>query len=441
MLHACDGDSIQLNNLQRIILYGMGQTAMRMSSTIAAALPSGQVPAAAQHPALKVGDAVCLEGIVVDMHCIERGALLDEPSSSSSLSFDSSLQNNIEKHNCHCHLDISQCRILDIISQCSILESGHREELITTRGSGSTRLLEFHDAPPIITGTIASLGDQNTPITIKAVSVQDYSVECGDFVFLSPRRCRFMGSLGRGMKDNKLDDDDIDISNDKDDDDGDDNDNSESTKSFEEQEEEELDSELLWHASLMIISWGWVLPSGVLFARFRHRQNGLWFKIHRIMQPIGLFIAIIGWIIALVNFDVFEYKGGDDNDNNDDEDDDDDMEDKEEEQEERKAYYHGVMGCVVMIMGLMQPINAFIRPHAPQPGDPKPSSRLVWEIIHKSMGYFAITLAVATIVLGTTIVPNSTNQLKFQLGYGIGAGCALLILFVCLMVDRKTYQQ
>ena len=47
------------------------------------------------------------------------------------------------------------------------------------------------------------------------------------------------------------------------------------------------------HGSLMIISWGWLLPSGAITARFYKHETPRWFKIHRLCQSVGLVLAII----------------------------------------------------------------------------------------------------------------------------------------------------
>ena len=49
------------------------------------------------------------------------------------------------------------------------------------------------------------------------------------------------------------------------------------------------------HASLMLIGWGWLLPSGTLFARFfKHRPSSLWFQSHMMLQSVGLIFSVVG---------------------------------------------------------------------------------------------------------------------------------------------------
>jgi hypothetical protein len=172
------------------------------------------------------------------------------------------------------------------------------------------------------------------------------------------------------------------------------------------------------HASLMLIGWGWLLPSGTLFARFfKHRPHSLWFQIHRVLQSVGLLFSIVGWIIALRNFNVFQDKGYD-------------------------SYKHGVLGMVTMILGCLQPLNAFLRPHPPtREENEKSTARLVWELVHKSTGYIAILLAIVTIGYGTTILPDLDQQKTFQMAYGLGCGGMLAVLFLALQTDRIFYKR
>ena len=105
-----------------------------------------------------------------------------------------------------------------------------------------------------------------------------------------------------------------------------------------------LQQQQLIHGSLMLIGWGFLLPSGVIFAKFfKHRPDGLWFKIHPACQVLGLLFAIVGWSIALRNFSVFA--------NN----------------KEYSTYRHGILGVTTMCLGLLQPINAVLRPPPPPP--------------------------------------------------------------------------
>lgn len=52
------------------------------------------------------------------------------------------------------------------------------------------------------------------------------------------------------------------------------------------------------HGSCMLLSWGLLLPSGVLMAKIGKHRNPFWFKFHRAVQLSGLTLAIIGCALA-----------------------------------------------------------------------------------------------------------------------------------------------
>jgi hypothetical protein len=92
----------------------------------------------------------------------------------------------------------------------------------------------------------------------------------------------------------------------------------------------------------MFIAWGVFLPLGIFIARFTKTMKPgakvpVWFQYHRVIQTVGLCVAIIGFIMALTMVDGDHFMRP-----------------------------HQRLGLAVMIMGLLQPMNALIRPH-PQP--------------------------------------------------------------------------
>jgi O-antigen/teichoic acid export membrane protein len=127
----------------------------------------------------------------------------------------------------------------------------------------------------------------------------------------------------------------------------------------------------------MLLSWGLLLPLGVLSARFlRHRKDALWFKLHRVLQVCGLVLALAGFAVALASFSVFS--GG----------------------ASAGSLAHGCLGAFVMTLGLLQPVNAWFRPHADAE---KTAARKRWEILHKGSGYTAVTLALLNVLIGASI--------------------------------------
>jgi len=184
----------------------------------------------------------------------------------------------------------------------------------------------------------------------------------------------------------------------------------------------------------MMLSWGFLLPSGVIIAHFmRHRKSPsdppqIWFKLHRIIQVSGLTLALIGVTIALARFKVFVGAVS-------------------------RANVHGTMGLITMSIGILQPINAWLRPHkmgihqdGPKKDEPiwkilekyevSGPVRRGWEILHKGGGYLAILLALGTVSLGTTL----TGQYKtgFQVGWAIVL-TVHAVHITALILDAKSY--
>lgn len=179
----------------------------------------------------------------------------------------------------------------------------------------------------------------------------------------------------------------------------------------------DLNTAFLAHGSLMLIAWGFLLPSGAIIAKFfKHRPDGLWFKIHRVCQMTGLVLGIIGFIIALVYSSALQDKGSG-----------------------SLNYPHAVMGVTVMTIGMFQPLNAFFRPKHVE-GAQQSTERQIFEFVHKGLGWGVIVLAAVTIGIGTTLLSTKEQQRTFQVCYGALIGGLLLLLLVFVCFDKKKYE-
>jgi hypothetical protein len=219
--------------------------------------------------ALEVGEQFCVEGFVMDFYCIDRKFLLDR-SSIRTLE-------RPELHSVHCLVDVGQCNespfeiLSDPLSGDTLYARGWRLDdatknriidLARTVGSCSTcenRQGLIQGFRAALNATVLDLGSSSVPPLISATEIQQSelgnpSCATGNFVSRDPtNRLTASGS--------------------------------------------NLQKKYYAHASLMLIGWGWLLPSGAIFARLlRHRPDGLWFKMHRVLQTIGLVFAIIGWV-------------------------------------------------------------------------------------------------------------------------------------------------
>ena len=148
-----------------------------------------------------------------------------------------------------------------------------------------------------------------------------------------------------------------------------------------------------FHGSRMLISWGFLLPGGIVAAKLlRYRQDSLWFKVHRVVQPPGLLIALAGWITAFAGpFDLFG-SGVDD-----------------------ASFAHAVMETFVMALGIFQPINAYLRPHKPADGEVASSKRKRWSKTHKIVGYSAALIGLVNCFIGTALSGKYSDYFFYAL--------------------------
>jgi uncharacterized YccA/Bax inhibitor family protein len=126
------------------------------------------------------------------------------------------------------------------------------------------------------------------------------------------------------------------------------------------------------HAIIMFISWGLILPFGVLFARYtKSLKDNLWFTIHRPSQGIGFLLSLAGIIIAYYmvgpTFTMFRA--------------------------------HGILGTIIFIFSIIQIVVAIFRPHKDQ-GKRVTNERYAFEIFHQWNGRLLVLSAVAQIFLG-----------------------------------------
>lgn len=158
------------------------------------------------------------------------------------------------------------------------------------------------------------------------------------------------------------------------------------------------------HAVLMAVSWGVLLPVGVVIAKFyramepRTGPKAWWFVRHQAFQYAGVLLSIAGFIAGIY------YK------------------------RTAAAHFvsvHAKLGLAVMIGGMLQPLNAFIRP---KPGAPY---RTIWSLAHKSIGYGAVLLTVPTIFYGMRLYafPNANAVASAYLG-----GCVIVVVLFLVML-------
>eukprot|EP00462_Mataza_sp_D1_P002368 CAMPEP_0175112490 /NCGR_PEP_ID=MMETSP0086_2-20121207/15521_1 /TAXON_ID=136419 /ORGANISM="Unknown Unknown, Strain D1" /LENGTH=486 /DNA_ID=CAMNT_0016391417 /DNA_START=145 /DNA_END=1605 /DNA_ORIENTATION=- len=143
------------------------------------------------------------------------------------------------------------------------------------------------------------------------------------------------------------------------------------------------------HVAFMGLSWGSLLPFGVSWIRFQRMNDKkmggkpIWFYVHENCQYLGWLFQIVGFVCAIVGI---SQEGG--------------------------VHFgsgnaaHKIVGLVAVVLGTLQPVNAFFRPH-PHPdigaGRGCSDARIRWEYIHKGSGYMATLLGGVNVFLGLAL--------------------------------------
>lgn len=65
---------------------------------------------------------------------------------------------------------------------------------------------------------------------------------------------------------------------------------------------------------------------------------------------------------------------------------------------------HGILGLLVWLAAMAQPINALLRPKKPAAGEEAPLWRTVWEYWHKLGGYAVLVMAFLSMLLGAALI-------------------------------------
>ena len=176
------------------------------------------------------------------------------------------------------------------------------------------------------------------------------------------------------------------------------------------------------HGVCMALAWSVLLPSGVLVAHFERKKEGTfngvkyWFGYHRTVQYIGWFVQLLGFVFVVVYVSA---KGG-----------------------KHFGGLHTYIGLAVTILGTLQPLNAYFRPHAAEEGKAKSSKRQYWEWLHKGSGYIACILGVLNVLIGVyfahTLFKNGALTGLAGGLLGVGLVCCLIYASMKCIKNRNT---
>jgi hypothetical protein len=147
---------------------------------------------------------------------------------------------------------------------------------------------------------------------------------------------------------------------------------------------------MVWHARVMVVSWSFLLPLGVLVARYfkvtakqdwpNQVDNRFWWNTHRLLQYSGVALMLAGMAIAW-------NKGA---------------------QLTSVATWHFYLGWTIAALGGFQVVGAWLRGSKGGPTDRQMRGdhydmtphRLWFENLHKTIGWAAVLIAIAAVVSG-----------------------------------------
>jgi len=170
------------------------------------------------------------------------------------------------------------------------------------------------------------------------------------------------------------------------------------------------------HAGLMIYAWGIVLPAGTIVARYfkvtrdqdfpRETDNRFWWTWHRVFQTLGMMLATAGALVM--------HAAG----------------------SSGFASWHSRIGAGVLLLGWLQIAAALLRGTMGGPTDTTlrgdhydmTPRRLVFEALHKSIGWITLGLAAVALASGT-ILANAPDLAMMALGIIIGVHLLAIFQF------------
>jgi len=167
------------------------------------------------------------------------------------------------------------------------------------------------------------------------------------------------------------------------------------------------------HGIIMWISWALLASYGITSsaARWIYPEGPRWFYIHRTVNSLVVLLTLIGFIVAILFM--------------------------QRNQNPHFSETHHIIGLVVVILCVLQPINALFRVHPPSnggwPKGTKPTKRVIWEYIHKISGYTAWILGGAVApFLGLQMMEKDTLSTVHLVWCGL-----ILLIFIILTLKNR----
>jgi len=168
----------------------------------------------------------------------------------------------------------------------------------------------------------------------------------------------------------------------------------------------------LWkaHGICAALAWGYASPMAIGAAILRYwLPNGLWFKVH---QALNMSVAVLtvlafGFAVAAINAEGLSHFSA-------------------------SPSPHRLVGLVVFLLLIAQTAGGIFRPHTPEKGETKTSTRSAWEIGHRVFGIVLLLMAWFQIASGIkiyqTLFVESAGTNLFGIFWGsIGAIVSIVV--------------
>ncbi|XP_072970515.1 cytochrome b561 and DOMON domain-containing protein At3g07570-like [Typha angustifolia] len=152
------------------------------------------------------------------------------------------------------------------------------------------------------------------------------------------------------------------------------------------------------HGLLVLLGWGFLIPIGVMAARYFKQYDPQWFYSHIFIQGIGFGLGLAGIILGF----------------------------KLDDQGLKDVGAHKALGITIMVLGFLQVMALFARPQKIS------KVRKYWNWYHHYFGRSAIICAIANIFLGLKIAKEDN---PWKITYGVFL--AILVIVSTFLEIRK----
>jgi hypothetical protein len=171
-----------------------------------------------------------------------------------------------------------------------------------------------------------------------------------------------------------------------------------------------IDPLRLAHGSLMFTAWNVLTPLGIAFPRYFKKcftNPTTWFRVHRGLQSSAVLTALTAVGLAIASTPAGTHF----------------------------SIPHTVLGLVVIILAIIQPVLGILRPHKADgsKGEVTTQARIYWEHTHRSLGYLLQILAIVSCFLGLIRIQASPS---LTIAYAVWVAF-LLLAFLLLEVRTR----